>query len=395
MRSNSRVGQLLWQLMAAGALTVAACGSKQPGADAAAMTGGGGMATPSASGGTAAPSSAGGSGGNSTATSGAPGGASAGRPSAGMMAVAAGGSGPGAAAGGGGEAASAGMGAEPGAGAGGSTPAAGGGVQCPELKPTTTEARLHMHHIHFNTQDPAAGVAFVQKYFDATPFDYCKDAAGAATPAAKTDRAYFLYSKVDAPPSNMRLNRLAHVGYINADVAGELRRLLDLDVPLADSTVCATAAMGTPCNTATVQWFYVDMPESARFEIATGPGPATSGFGHIHLVAPDYSFFQTVLGDALQDPNGSPHVDQVNMVASGRTGILDTTITYEDTRGAAIDHVGFSTGDLEGTLARIEAAGVKIEEPISFKAEYGFRSFMVRSEEGIWLEILEGDGFKP
>jgi hypothetical protein len=280
------------------------------------------------------------------------------------------------------------------AGASGSAPAAGG-VQCPELKPTTTEARLHMHHIHFNTQDPAAGVAFVQKYFNATPFDYCKDAAGQATPAAKTDRAYFLYSKVNAPPTSQRLNRLAHVGYMNQDVAGELKRLNALKVPLADSSVCATAAMGTPCNTGPVQWFYVDTPETARFEIATGPGPATSGFGHIHLVMPDYSFFQKVLGDALQDPNGNPHVDQVNIVASGRTGVLDTTITYQDTKGAAVDHVGYSTGDLEGTQKRIEAAGIKIEEPISFKPEFGFRSFMVRSSEGIWLEILEGDGFKP
>jgi catechol 2,3-dioxygenase-like lactoylglutathione lyase family enzyme len=151
--------------------------------------------------------------------------------------------------------------------------------------------------------------------------------------------------------------------------------------------------MGTPCNTFNVQWFYIDTPESARFEVATGPGPATSGFGHIHLVAPDYSFFQKVLGEALQDPNGNPHVDMVNMVASGRTGVLDESIVYQDTRGAAVDHVGFSTGDLEGTLARIEAAGIKIEEPISFKAEHGFRSFMVRSTEGIWLEILEADAF--
>jgi hypothetical protein len=192
----------------------------------------------------------------------------------------------------------------------------------------------------------------------------------------------------------MRKNRLSHIGYINADVTGELKRLNALDVPLADSSACATAAMGTPCNTGSTLWFYVDMPESARFEIATGPGPATSGFGHIHLVAPDYSFFQTVLGDALQDPNGNPNVDQVNMVAGGRTGVLDQSIAYEDTRGAAIDHVGFSTGDIEGTLKRIQDAGIKIAEPLSLKAE-GFRSFMVRSTEGIWLEILDGDGFKP
>jgi predicted enzyme related to lactoylglutathione lyase len=279
------------------------------------------------------------------------------------------------------------------AGATGSTTTPAASAQCPEQKGSTTEARLHMHHIHFNTQDPDAAVEFVQKYFNAMPFDYCTRADGQAMRASKTERAYFLYTKVDAPPSNMRLNRLAHIGYMTSDVAGELKRLNDLKVPLADASVCATAAMGTPCNTSIVQWFYVDMPESARFEIASGPGPATSGFGHIHLVAPDYSFFMKVLGDALQDPNGNPNVDEVNMVASGRTGVLDETIMYQDTRGAAIDHVGFSTGDLEGTQKRIEAAGIKIEEPITLKPE-GFRSFMVRSSEGIWLEILEGDGFK-
>jgi|GEM_PF-2666571 len=392
MRRNAGLVGVLRQLTAAGCsyLLLCSCGAKEP-----ASTDGATSSSPSVStattppaepagGAKAAPSAAGSSGSAQTAQAGSSAGAVASGAAAGTSAarpVASSSSGAGAP-------------AESAAGSGGAAaPASGAG--CPEVKGSTTEARLHMHHIHFNTRDPDASVAFVQKFFNATPFDYCKDAAGVATRAAKTDRAYFLYSKVSAAPSNMRLNRLAHVGYIESDVAGELKRLLALDVPLADTTVCATAAMGTPCNTGPVQWFYVDMPESARFEIATGPGPATSGFGHIHLVAPDYSFFQKVLGDALQDPNGNAHVDQVNMVASGRTGVLDNTITYEDTRGAAIDHVGFSTGDLEGTLERIEAAGVKIEEPISLKPEYGFRSFMVRSAEGIWLEILEGDGFKP
>lgn len=395
MHRNAALVETLWQLTAAGCsyLLLGGCGVKEPSpastdgatsttpsanttAPATTPTAGGAQAAPSAGGSSAQPARPAQAGSSAGVVASSAAGSSA---SAGTMASNSGG---------------AGAPAESAAGSGGAlAPASGAG--CPEQKGSATEARLHMHHIHFNTQDPAGSVAFVQKFFNATPFDYCKDAAGVATPAAKTDRAYFLYSKVSAAPSNMRLNRLAHVGYIESDVAGELKRLLELEVPLADTTVCATAAMGTPCNTGPVQWFYVDMPESARFEIATGPGPATSGFGHIHLVAPDYSFFQKVLGDALQDPNGNPHVDQVNMVASGRTGVLDNTITYEDTRGAAIDHVGFSTGDLEGTLERIEAAGVKIEEPISLKPEYGFRSFMVRSAEGIWLEILEGDGFKP
>ncbi len=256
------------------------------------------------------------------------------------------------------------------------------------------DGALRMHHVHFNTRDPAASIAFVERFFSATAIDFCTDEAGSrVTRAAKTERAYFLYTPVDAPPSDMRLNRLAHIGFNTPDVEAELTRLLTLDAPLADASVCATAAQGTPCNTFTVQWFYVDNDEGARFEIASGPGPSQSGFAHLHLVEPSYPFFEDVLGAALQDPRGTPHVDGVNMVDSGRSGVLDPNIVYEDTRGAAVDHVGFSTTDLEGAQDRIEAAGIAIEEPISFKDDYGFRSFMLRSPEGVWVEIVEDSPF--
>jgi predicted enzyme related to lactoylglutathione lyase len=275
-------------------------------------------------------------------------------------------------------------------------PPAVGAIHCRPREVSGGDATLHIHHIHFNTQDPDAGIAFAQRYFNAQPVDFCSDEASPrVTRAAKTERAWFLYTKTSTPPSSMRLNRLAHVGYNHPDVQAELDRLLALDVPLADTTACATAAQGTPCNTFNVLWFYVETPESARFEVATGPGPSTRGFSHIHLIAPTFAFFQDVLGSSLKDSGGTRHIDGVNMIDAGRTGVIDETINYQDTRGAAIDHIGFSTTELEGTQARIEEAGVKIEEPISFKPEHGFRSFMVRSPEGVWLEILEDAPFAP
>jgi predicted enzyme related to lactoylglutathione lyase len=368
-----------------GALTLAACsGEPAEGTQPSAATSGGpAPVTGPAGGATQAPSpgAAAAAGGGRVAPAGA----------AGVPAAISGGAGAQAA----GSSASAPAGAAGGGGAAAGQPSAAGACKARAL--SGTDKALHVHHIHYNTQDPAAGIAFVEKYFNAKSIDFCSDESGAVlTRAAKVERAYFLFSKVAAPPSSMRMTRLGHTGYIQADVAGELKRLNDLGVPLADASVCATAAMGTPCNTATVQWFYVDMPESARFEIATGPGPATSGWGHIHLVAPTYSFFQNVLGAALKDPGGAtPNVDGVNMINSGRTGVLDETITYGDTRGSAVDHIAFSTTDLEAELARIMGAGVKIEDPVSFKPEFGFRSFMVRSPEGVWVEIVEDAPFTP
>jgi predicted enzyme related to lactoylglutathione lyase len=269
-------------------------------------------------------------------------------------------------------------------------------LHCKQRAVSAGDGRLHMHHVHFNTQDPAANLALVEKFFNAKPIDFCVDESSPRTTrAAKTERAYFLYTKTNTPPANMRLNRLAHIGFNAPDVTAELERMLALDVPLADPSACATAAQGTPCNTFSVLWYYVDTPESARFEVATGPGPSTSGFAHLHFVAPSWSFYEDVLGNALQNASGTRHVDGVNLIDSGRTGMLDTSITYQETRGAAIDHVGFSTTDLDATLARIQATGVEIAEPISFKPEFGFRSFMVRSPEGVWLEIVEDQPFAP
>jgi predicted enzyme related to lactoylglutathione lyase len=259
------------------------------------------------------------------------------------------------------------------------------------------DATLHMHHIHFNATDPDANIAFIEKFFNGRADDFCSDEASSRTTRAlKTERAYFLYTKTASAPPSMRNTRLAHVGFNTMDVTAELERMLALNVPLADEEACATARQGMPCNTGPTLWFYVETPEGARFEVASGPGPAKSGFGHIHLVAPTYDFYQKVLGSALKDV-GLPtvNVDDVNITNSGRSGMLVDGVQYVPTRGTVLDHIAYSTTDLEATLKRIQDAGVKIEEPISFKPEYGFRSFFVQSAEAVWVEIVEDAAYVP
>jgi hypothetical protein len=64
-----------------------------------------------------------------------------------------------------------------------------------------------------------------------------------------------------------------------------------------------------------------------------------------------------------------------------------------ETRGKPIDHIGYSTTDLEGERQRIMDEGIRIEEDIAFKPELGFRSFFVKSPKGIWVELLEDTRF--
>jgi predicted enzyme related to lactoylglutathione lyase len=289
--------------------------------------------------------------------------------------------------------------AGPTAGVAGSAPAAAPpvAIRCKQRPFSKGDATLHMHHIHFNATDPEANIALMEKFFNGRADDFCSDEASSRTThALKTERAYFLYTTTASPPPSMRNTRLAHVGFNIMDVTAELKRLLALNVPLADEEACATARQGMPCNTGTTLWFYVETPEGARFEVASGPGPSKSGFGHIHLVAPTYNFYQKVLGSALKDV-GLPtvNVDGVNITNSGRSGMLLDGVSYVPTRGTVLDHIAYSTTDLDATLKRIQDAGVKLEEPISFKPEYGFRSFFVQSDEGVWVEIVEDAAYTP
>jgi len=254
------------------------------------------------------------------------------------------------------------------------------------------EATLHLHHVHFNSADPAADIEFFVKYFDVTAVDFCVDAGSAApTRAVKTDRAYLLFTLVDTAPDSALNTYLEHVGWSNQNPTMELRRQMMLGIPLWPAggfRQCPEVEQGQVCDN---NYYFTQAPNGARIEVSRTPGPSTSGFAHMHLNGDYPDVIRQVLGDALRMSGTTPYVDGVNLTNVGREAVMPEGAV--DTRGKPIDHLGFSTGDIEATQARIEAAGVQLAEALSFKPEYGFRSFMVKSPQGVWIEILEDTPF--
>jgi catechol 2,3-dioxygenase-like lactoylglutathione lyase family enzyme len=254
---------------------------------------------------------------------------------------------------------------------------------------------VFFHHIHFNTTDPDADLAFYEKYFEAMPIDFCTKPGGAPpTRATRTERGYFLFSRVDTKPDPTLNAYLEHIGWCHQDPAGELQRLVALGAPLWPSDPgrgqCETAAAGTqPCND---YWFYLQSPSGAKVEVALGPGPATMGFGHVHVImGEDLTWYEKITGGRY----ANTAIDVVNI-----TDVLEDEAYLDgqmvtDTKGKPIDHIGFSTSSLEAERDRIKAAGIEIAEDISFKQEYGFRSFFVKSAKGIWVEMVEDSAFAP
>jgi catechol 2,3-dioxygenase-like lactoylglutathione lyase family enzyme len=278
------------------------------------------------------------------------------------------------------------------AGAGGGMPSAA--ASC-EPRMVSGEAQLHFHHVHFNSVEPAKDIEFFMKFYAGMAIDFCKEAVtGEPTPAIKSERGYFLFTKVETPPDPALNSHIDHVGFANPSPMNELQRLMMLDVPLwppGDQLQCMDVADGTACFSGV--YFYTQMPNGARIEVSNSPGPSTTGFGHMHLSGPLPDFYMQLLGPALQNAGGTLHVDGVNLTNT----LLEMRAPANpvDTKGKPLDHIAYSTGDIDGTLERVKAAGITIEEDLSFKPAYGFKSFMVKSPQGVWIEIVEDSPFQP
>lgn len=256
---------------------------------------------------------------------------------------------------------------------------------------------VHFHHVHFNTADPEADLMFFEKFFNAPATPFCADEAGTTLArATRTDRGWFLYTKVDEAPDPALNTYLEHVGWVHQMPAEELARQLALGITLYPEVrfQCPEAAMGLmPCAVGPIAnyYYYVQAPSGARVEVALGPGPATMGFGHVHFIqGEDLTFFETVSDGAYMNTA----IDMVNHIDASLTEDVLDGETIVDTRGKPIDHIAYSTTDLEAAKARIEGAGIAIAEDITFKPEFGFRSFFVRSPKGTWLEMVEDSRFQ-
>ena len=246
-----------------------------------------------------------------------------------------------------------------------------------------------------NSKDPEADLAYYEKLFGSKVTPFCMDKAGqVVSKATKTERAWFLYTKVAEQP-DMKLNTyMEHIGWVTPDAEADLKRIVELDAPRypVGRAQCDTAFEGTMACIG--YYFYLLAPNGARVEVALGPGPATMGYGHVHFImGEDLTFFEKLTNGAYNPTTQS--IDDVNHINT----LLDESFLSEEmvveSKGKPIDHLGYSTSNLEAERDRLKGMGANIFEDISFKPEFGFRSFFIKTEKGTWLEMVEDSQFQP
>jgi len=245
------------------------------------------------------------------------------------------------------------------------------------------------HHVHLNVTDTAKTSAFYERVFGVTPTKY-----RGVGPALMADRAFIFLSQPAAPIASQLQTGLIHIGWGGVDAKGEFEwwksQGLEFYTPLT--------------QVGDWSFFYLYGPDREVIEIYTME--KHHRFNHVHMLATDPNataeWFAKVINSespVTSEPLGVGPT-KISTVDLGDVGLhvlpdigplrpRERTGAMQNTDGSGIDHIAISFRDLNAAFARIKAAGIRIERPISMDAAFRVKSFFVRAPNGVLVELVE------
>ena len=256
----------------------------------------------------------------------------------------------------------------------------------------------HFHHVHLNTTDPAAAIAFYTSKFKAR-----KESFAGLGDAVWTGDSWLLFTKVDAPPPSELLSGIWHIGWGAEDMQSTYQQQLAQGTRFATPITDISDLVG---GNRPFFYAYVDGPDHALIELNTARHHL---FGHVHLFSADApaagawyaqelgvrSFPQTekrIFRNVQIAPAAFVTADHVSMIiypVEYRGGPILPT------RGRVVDHLGFSVDDLDATLARLRQDGVKVTaEPRSI-ADGRIRFAFIEGPDQVAIELLQDGTPRP
>lgn len=265
--------------------------------------------------------------------------------------------------------------------------------------PATQAANFH--HVHLNTTNIARSMQFYRRVFGAVPIRY----RGVAD-ALFTERSFILFTEVDQPPDPTLNTGIWHIGWGGVDMRSEFEwwsaRGVDIHTPLS------------PLPGRDNFYMYISGPDKELIEINT---MGHHRFAHVHFFCDDVNetvgWYARHLGlrpRAAQVPKPTGDMSGLGGIWMNVIQCDNVTLIYfgkpdadppppwwpdpplnqiEPTAERPIDHIAFSYRQIEPVFRRMEAAGVKIVEPIALREAYQMRSFLVEGPDQVLIEIVE------
>jgi len=260
--------------------------------------------------------------------------------------------------------------------------------------------------------DTARSIEFYRDTFGALPIRF-RDVADALF----TERSFILFNEVDEAPDGSQESGIWHFGWGGVDLPSQYRWLVSRGVDIHTPIYLLGRS----------HVIYVNGPDREMIEVNT---MGHHRFAHIHLFAEDVnetaSWYERHFGlpaarraDSNPRPVGPDaefatweafHEERRAWANGFRADnvrfIIYNIPNYEPVapwwpqdaapllelkpqRGRAIDHFAFSYREIEPEFERLQAAGVEILEPITWRPEFGLRSFFVMGPDKVAIEVVE------
>lgn len=265
------------------------------------------------------------------------------------------------------------------------------------------------HHIHLNSTEPAAAIAFYTSKFQAERRIF------AGADAVFANNVWLLFNKVAAPPKSQITSGIWHIGWGGgADMKETYRKQLTsgtvFQTPLTDISDQCDGKGGNE------RFFfaYVDGPDHALIELNT-TAAGNFAFGHLHLLSDDpiaaggwyvkhFGLTRRGAGPISPEPRyrcGRQTAPAVSMMMNA-VNVIVYPIGYaeaafpevwkgrqgiEATTGHVIDHIGFAVDSVPATLNMLRRDGVLVVQGI--REVDGIRTATVQGPDRVRIELLE------
>jgi catechol 2,3-dioxygenase-like lactoylglutathione lyase family enzyme len=266
----------------------------------------------------------------------------------------------------------------------------------------------HFHHVHLNTTDPAAALAFYTSKFKAR-----KERFAGLADAVWTGDSWLLFTKVGAAPPSELTSALWHIGWGAEDMKRTYQKQLDSGTRFATPLTDISAMVG---GNREFHYAYVDGPDHALIELNTA---SHHNFGHVHMFSADppaagewyakhfglraaprrekrvYNNNQIAPASFVTADHVSMIIYPVEYIRGAAPETWKDRTEFATSRGRVIDHVGFSVQDLDATLARLRKDGVVVTaEPRSI-AGGQIRFAFIEGPDHVGIELLEDRTTRP
>jgi catechol 2,3-dioxygenase-like lactoylglutathione lyase family enzyme len=152
-----------------------------------------------------------------------------------------------------------------------------------------------------------------------------------------------------------------------------------------------------PGNNNRLDQAFVETPDGVRIEILEDKAQSTPiRHEHIHFFLPEaeipkaVAWYAKTFGGTVGTRNKAPVVD----VPGGQLRFAKADSKQAPTRGRVLDHIGFDVKDVRATAARLEAEGIKLDEPVR-KGATGNTITYITDPWGTRVELVERAPLQP